>query len=261
MTHRALSSVPLSDLEQLLEALQSRRLACPLTSSDLSACGFRGALLDAVSLLKNLDEEALTIVLRVAIAERVHRPPPRLNLVWTGPETRASIARGTSFVVEQLFASAKKSVIVGGYCFDTPDILRPLHRGMVERGVSVAMFLDITDRATTVEGGDACASAFIDRFFQNVWTFGDPKPAVYYDPRTAIPGPPWASLHAKCVVVDDERALITSANFTERGHERNIETGVLVEDRAFAEELAGQWRQLISEGIVRRSAQPSQGQR
>ena len=92
----------------------------------------------------------------------------------------------------------------------------------------------------------------MDAFFRDVWTFGAPKPDVYYDPRTAMKGPPWASLHAKCVVVDDARALITSANFTDRGQTRNIEAGVLIEDKAFAEELAGQWRQLVSEGKVTR---------
>ncbi len=250
-TPRALSGIALSTLEQLLQAIETGRLACPITLSDFAACGFRGAAVDAAALFNELDESAVTFALRVAIAERVHRPPPRLNLVWTGPETRASVARGTSFVVEQLFASAQRSVIVGGYCFDTADMLRPLYRAMVDRPVSVTLFLDIQGTAATVEGGEAFANVFIDGFFRDVWTFGDPKPAVYYDPRTAIPGPPWTSLHAKCVVVDDERALITSANFTDRGHARNIETGVLVEDVAFAEELAGQWRQLVSEGLVR----------
>jgi phosphatidylserine/phosphatidylglycerophosphate/cardiolipin synthase-like enzyme len=90
------------------------------------------------------------------------------------------------------------------------------------------------------------------------WKFGVPKPDVFYDPRTAIrgdiPGHEWATLHAKCIVVDDERSLITSANFTDRGQTRNIEAGVLIEDRAFSEELAAQWRQLVSEGLVRKYA-------
>jgi len=103
-----------------------------------------------------------------------------------------------------------------------------------------------------VQSADAYATKVIDKFFREVWTFGLPKPDVYYDPRTAMPGPPWASLHAKCVVVDDETTLITSANFTDRGQTRNIEAGVLIDDRAFAEELGAQWRQLIAAGLVHR---------
>ena len=113
------------------------------------------------------------------------------------------------------------------------------------------LFLDIDGTAQTTDGAEAFATAVIDRFLREVWTFGEPKPFIYYDLRTASPGPPWASLHAKCIVVDDERSLITSANFTDRGQTRNIEAGVLIEGAAFAGELAAQWRQLVSEGLVR----------
>lgn len=74
---------------------------------------------------------------------------------------------------------------------------------------------------------------------RDVWTFGLPKPDVYYDPRTATPGPPWASLHAKCVIVDDENAFITSANFTDRGQSRNIEVGGTHRGRAFRRAARG----------------------
>lgn len=46
--------------------------------------------------------------------------------------------------------------------------------------------------------------------------------------------------------------LITSANVTDRGQTRNIEAGVLIEDTAFSEEIGAQWRQLVSEGLVRK---------
>jgi phosphatidylserine/phosphatidylglycerophosphate/cardiolipin synthase-like enzyme len=49
----------------------------------------------------------------------------------------------------------------------------------------------------------------------------------FYDKRSLLPGPPWCSLHAKCAVVDGARSFISSANFTQRGQERNIEVGVL----------------------------------
>jgi hypothetical protein len=62
------------------------------------------------------------------------------------------------------------------------------------------------------------------------WPFGAPIPRLYYDPRTVEPTST-ASLHAKCIVVDDRRALVTSANFTSRGQERKRRgsAGVLVE--------------------------------
>ena len=252
MHARGLSRIALPMLEQLHVMFESGRLDCPFSEGDLVEAGFRGHARDVLETLGDADKLGVLVALRVAIAERIHRPPPRLDLVWTGPETKASISRSTSLVVERLFESAHRSVIVCGYTFDTPDILRPLHRAMVERAVSVMVFVDIPGTAKTAAGAGAFAAATIDKFFRTVWTFGAPKPDVYYDPRTATPGPPWASLHAKCIVVDDARTLVTSANFTDRGQSRNIEAGVVIEDEVFSEELSAQWRQLVSEGLVNR---------
>jgi phosphatidylserine/phosphatidylglycerophosphate/cardiolipin synthase-like enzyme len=252
MTAWGLSRVPAPMLELLVATIENGRLECPFTVNDLADVGFRGPAADVVAALGGVDRSGVLAALRVALAEREHRPPPRLDLVWTGPETKASVARSTALCVERLFNEAKQSVIVGGYSFDTPEILEPLHRAMKERDVSVMLFLDIDGTAQTAAGADAFATAFIDRFFRDVWNFGVPKPDVFYDPRTASPGPPWASLHAKCVVVDDAKSLITSANFTDRGQSRNIEAGVLIEDAVFAQQLAGHWRQLVSEGLVKR---------
>jgi phosphatidylserine/phosphatidylglycerophosphate/cardiolipin synthase-like enzyme len=249
-----LSGVPLPALLLLLESVERGRVGCPLSEVELLSAGFGKAAAPLLDALGGLGAEAVRAALRLVVAERVHRPPPRLRLVWTGPEAKESVSRDTALAVRELFEGARRSVIVGGYAFDRPDILAPLHAAMRDRGVAATLFLDIDGHARTAEGAAAHATAKIDRFFREVWTFGAPRPEVYYDPRTAMPGPPWASLHAKCIVVDDARTLVTSANFTERGQSRNIEAGVWIEDRAFGEELAAQWRALIAAGLVRRYA-------
>jgi phosphatidylserine/phosphatidylglycerophosphate/cardiolipin synthase-like enzyme len=247
-----LSGIPQGMLEQLLAAIERGRLECPFSDADLIDAGFKGNTADVVAALSGVDRAGASVALRIAIAERINRPPPRLDLVWTGPETWATVARSTSAVVERLFESAQRSVIVGGYTFDTPEIVEPLHRAMKDRGVTAMLFLNVPSDAATIAEADAVATRFIDQFFHDVWTFGVPKPDVFYDPRTVVRGPPWVSLHAKCVVVDDERSFITSANFTDRGQTRNVEAGVLVEDRAFSGELGAQWRQLVSEKLMTR---------
>jgi phosphatidylserine/phosphatidylglycerophosphate/cardiolipin synthase-like enzyme len=75
---------------------------------------------------------------------------------------------------------------------------------------------------------------------------------VYYDPRSLDEVGEPAFLHAKCIVIDDERALVTSANLTETAHVRNIEAGVLLEDPVFAKELRLSFEALISRGLVHR---------
>ena len=61
---------------------------------------------------------------------------------------------------------------------------------------------------------------------------------------------PRACLHAKVVVVDEERVLLTSANFSEAAHERNIEAGALVEDAVLAKATVRQFEALVGAGVL-----------
>ena len=85
-------------------------------------------------------------------------------------------------------------------------------------------------------------------FFKDNWPFGDPKPRLYFDPRTV--DSERTLLHAKCIVIDDRKSLVTSANFTYHGQSRNIECGVLIEDEAFSRRLHGVWLSLIETGLL-----------
>lgn len=247
---RGLSGVSRALLEQLVVAVERGRVDCPLTEVELVDEGLGSIAPAVMASLEGLDAKATLAVLRAVIAERTHRPPPRLDLVWSGPDARGSVSRDTSLVVRELFEGATREVLVGGYSFDKSEILAPLHQAMRDRGVRATIFMDIRETAKSAALADEHAIKCVDRFFYELWVFGPPRPIVYWDPRTARPGPPWASLHAKCVVVDDARALVTSANFTDRGQARNIEVGVLVEDAGFAGELAAQWRALVAAGVL-----------
>jgi phosphatidylserine/phosphatidylglycerophosphate/cardiolipin synthase-like enzyme len=79
-------------------------------------------------------------------------------------------------------------------------------------------------------------------------------PEVYFDPRSVHreDGAEWACLHAKCVVIDEAVAFVTSANLTEAAQARNIEAGVLVEDEVFARALLRQFQTLVHDGGLSR---------
>jgi phosphatidylserine/phosphatidylglycerophosphate/cardiolipin synthase-like enzyme len=59
-----------------------------------------------------------------------------------------------------------------------------------------------------------------------------------------------ATWHAKVVVVDDETAFVTSANFTEWAHQRNVEAGVLIRNPQFARQLRQQFEGLVQSRAV-----------
>lgn len=240
--------VALADLELLARVLERGDVA-GLDATALQTLGL-GHLAGRLAPLDGLDAARALPALRAVLAERRHRPRPRLELVWTGPEEGLRPARDTAVVVRELFGRAQERVLVGGFRFDHGrEILAPLHRVMVERGVEATFFLDVA-RAPRGTDPERHAARAIDRFYADNWPFGHPRPAVYYDPRTVAPGA-LASLHAKCLVVDGRYALVSSANFTDRGLRRNLEAGVLIDDPTFATRLAEQWWSLIPSGRMK----------
>lgn len=249
MTHRGLIDVALADLELLAAALESGK-ASQLNRAALQPLGL-GHLAGHLAPLDGLDATRALPALRAVIAERRLRAAPHLELVWTGPESGLRPARDTAVVVRELFSRAERRVLVGGFRFDHgEEILRPLHQAMVTKNVTATFFLDV-ERAPAGADPNKHAARAIERFFQDNWPFGPPRPEICYDPRTVEPDA-LASLHAKCVIVDDRWAFVSSANFTDRGLRRNLEVGVLIEDETFAARLAEQWLSLIASGQMRR---------
>lgn len=244
-----LASVATSDLESLLRKLERGTIPFPLSGSILESSGFPSELASAFT---GLDANAACAVIRAVLEERAHARTVGLELAWTGPEAKGAIARETAAIVRELFDQAEKSVLIGGFRFDHgKKLLRPLADAMA-RGVEVLIVIDIPGNAPAKAAATSFATAKIDAFFRDNWPSEEHRPDVYYDPRTAYRTDDWASMHAKCVVVDERRSFITSANFTNRGQTRNIELGVVIDDEAFAKSVVRQWQTLIAAALLHR---------
>ena len=242
-----LAGLASEELARLAVAIERGRVTCPLNDTDLRAHGFSPAVI--VPALQGLPGEAAVRLLRAIVDDRAERPPPHLDLVWTGPETRVATSRDTAVLVRELFAGARREVVIAGFAFDHgEEIFEPLHRVMRDHGVETSIYLDVERAAFGADIG-AHVRGVADRFLRDNWPFGAPLPTLSYDPRTATPGSV-ASLHAKCIVIDVARTLITSANFTDRGQTRNVELGVLIDDADFAARVAAQWRSLVEGGVL-----------
>lgn len=251
MTLFGLSLVSTSSLERLRTALRENRLRTPLGRTDLVAFGVKGQLDALVSMLEGHSREACLSVLESVLAERAKLDRPDPELVWTGPEGAGAAARDTAVVLRELFEGARERVILAGYSFrDATEVLGPLHASMRDHGVRALFFVDVQQAENAPSDPDAYGRGELQRFLDQSWPFGSPVPELYCDRRALKPGPPWSSLHAKCVAVDGRRAFVSSANFTSRGQERNIETGVLLADPTFASRLERQWLSLVEGGLV-----------
>lgn len=245
-----LSDVATSTLQRLRDAIATDRLKLPVTRVGLLDHGIHNQLEAVEGALSGHSALACLGILDVVLAERGVNARPAPELVWTGPERANATARDTAVVLRALFERAKSQVILAGYDFTKgSSLLEPLWIAMRDRGVDVRFFIHIEQADATLADPPAYGNQAVRAIMADVWPFGDPRPRVFYDARALTPRPRF-NMHAKCVVVDGECALVTSANFTRRAHEQNTECGVLLEAPTFAHHLARQWLGLIDAGLV-----------
>ena len=177
-----------------------------------------------------------------------------VQLVWSGPEVPGAQSRDTGVLVGELFSSAEKSVLVAGFAVaQGKRIFKALSDRMHELpDLQVRMFLNVPRPYRDATPEAELLKRFADKFRLEEWP-GPRPPEVYYDGRAlALGASEHASLHAKCIVVDEHKVLVTSANFTEAAQLRNIEAGIFVVDTNLARSLVRQFEALITSGLLLR---------
>ncbi len=132
------------------------------------------------------------------------------ELVATLPPEIPGIARPTERVLQEMIDGATTEIILLGYELTDRNLIELL-AAAAGRGAGVIM---ICDR------GRGAAQRVIES-----WPSRTPPPRIFHD-RERAGGAPYASMHAKCLLIDDKDLLVTSANFTFHGLRGNIEIGV-----------------------------------
>lgn len=251
-------------LINLATALEASRLCPPFFLSNVAnyvPAALSREVADELSRLtdKGLHPKHLAYTLHLLAAERSTSQEirDRVDIVWTGDEVVSSESRDTSVVVRELFSTAKKSVLISSFALDKGEKARKLFQVLAQRmdtdpKLQVRMFLNV-QRPHNSEVADAILlREFANTFRRDIWQ-GQRLPEVFYYPRSlAVGAESKACLHAKCVVVDSERVLVTSANFTQAAHERNIEAGVLLADPMAARAVRLQFETLVTKKLLLR---------
>ena len=259
MSNSTLSQLDRSELEFLRKALKKRQLPSPITELSLHSIG-KASLFAKLGAIATANQEAALALIEVLLAldgatatPSVVGEPPRL--VWTGPDVYMSPARPTTVIVTELLQSARERVLIVGYEFDHGSVLfAPLHVVMRDHGVKAAICFDVAPAPSPKTNMDAYLAIRAHQFLKRNWPFGEPAPELLYFRQGADHGSR-KSLHAKCIVVDGKRVLIGSANFTKRGHTRNVEVGVSIENSELAEALLTQFDRLVEKNeLIRLSA-------
>lgn len=251
-------------LQKLAIALEQERLAFPVYAFALSQYVPDDLQQVTAAELNRLRQQGmstahLAYLLNLLAEERrtAQAKQEQVELVWTGPEIPGSESRDTRIVVQELFSSARSSVLISSFAVDQGAKARELFRPLVEQmqahpKLNVRMFLNIKRTYNDPTPAATLLNQFSATFRHQIWP-GSRLPEVFYDPRSlAMSSFSNACLHAKCVVVDEEQLLITSANFTEAAHERNYEAGVVMTDAIAARAIRSQFETLVAKKLLRR---------
>jgi phosphatidylserine/phosphatidylglycerophosphate/cardiolipin synthase-like enzyme len=203
----------LVELEAALREGAEVDLFAPTERSDLLTTPEAASVLTRVASLGPMDAAA---VMRLCLQslriqhDEMSQHLLEAELVATLPPDMPGLARPTERVLREMLAPQVREIILLGYEFTDRDMMRLL-ADAAARGADVIM---ICDR------GRGSAKRILE-----AWPGGTRLPRLFHD-RQRADGAPYASMHAKCLLVDGRNLLVTSANFTFHGLHGNIEIGV-----------------------------------
>jgi cardiolipin synthase len=192
------------------------------------------------ALLSASDRDQMVLALRVAAqtAAKIASTQPVVEVAWTYPESTRPGLRTTGGVAQEIIAASRMSLLVVGYSV-TVD---PALTGLAARTVSaLARAAERGVVVTAVLHREANRQALLQ-----AWRGGVTPPSIFTWP---VSDDEKAAIHAKLLIADRRDALITSANLTYHGFERNLEMGVRVTGHP-AGEIHDRIHELIATGEV-----------
>ena len=263
MSH-ALRRLGKAALDALAEGLRAGRLGPPYTRSALSPHAPHEHLDAVTAVLEEMHLDGMGprhIARAVALLSEeraaAQAVTDRIELVWSPSELDQVDCRDTSVVVQELFRTAKRSVLIVTYVFDQGVKAAAIFGELAARMDAEPMLAVKVIANVKRDHGDDTPAMTLERIFakrlrEKVWP-GERLPEVYYYVRAlALDEHEHAVLHAKLIVADNSQTFVTSANFTEAAQQRNIEAGVLIDDRTISERIILQFDRLIEAGTLKR---------
>jgi len=145
-----------------------------------------------------------------------------VEIVATTPVSFLAKTRKTRSVIEELISSAERSITLTGYSISThfEDSLKLINRKS-KQGIFVELFVNNYAKVRPVLSD----VEHTNRRFLKVYEYSGKA-----DDKMA-------ALHAKTIIVDEAKILISSANLSYHGLDGNIEIGVLISSKRKAAQV------------------------
>jgi phosphatidylserine/phosphatidylglycerophosphate/cardiolipin synthase-like enzyme len=190
------------------------------------------------TLLASSNVRDLALALRAAAetALRIASDQPLIEVVWTYPGRASPGARTTGGAAREIIDGSRLSLLLVGYSITVDTSVSGLATQTVD---AIAQAAERGVVVTAVLHRDANRSALLQ-----AWRSALPPPAIFTWP---LANDQMAAVHAKLLIADRKDGLITSANLTYHGFERNLEMGLRVTGRAVAE-IHDRFHELIAAG-------------
>jgi phosphatidylserine/phosphatidylglycerophosphate/cardiolipin synthase-like enzyme len=145
----------------------------------------------------------------------------------------------TAAVLHELLAAVRERILLVSYAaYTLPEIAVDLEAA-VARGCQVDVVFETEEDSAGAYTGPSHPFAHVSGI--NRWRW----PADQRDGKGV--------LHAKLLVIDGRRALVSSANLTSKALAHNLEVGAVINDPDLARALEDHLRQLMATGILQPS--------
>ena len=207
-----------------------------------------GAVLAAHQVSGLSDGEAAAYLRGLAAGHAQRSAAVRVESVWSGPSSHPVPVRATAQVLVDLVRDARSELLLMTYAATRyPPLLAAL-TAAVDRGVAVTVVVETLDGARGALNGAEPAAAFADVPGVQLW---------HWPVEQRAEGR--AKMHAKIAVADRRVLLVSSANLTQSGVNKNVEAGLLVHGGTAPQRVAEHIAELQSRGVLTRLAATSQG--
>jgi len=174
------------------------------------------------------------------------RSQERLELVWTGPDSRLIPLRRTDQALLQLIDGAQETLHVVSFAVYRIEAIAQALVRAASRGVTISLYLETPDAS---EGRIAynTLAAFGAEVRQSAGIYVWPL-----EKRPRSEDGRHGSLHAKVAIADGRVMLVSSANLTEYALTLNMELGVLIHGGPAPGRVAEHLGRLVELGTFRR---------
>lgn len=175
------------------------------------------SVLDAVEASGVAVGESASFLRGLAAGYARHAAAVTVETVWSGPTSHTVPVRATAQALVDVVNEASGELLLMTYSAKPHQALRTALFAAVARGVDIVVVVETLQGAGSALSGAEPAAAFVSLPGLELWKWP-------LD-RRAEPG---SKMHAKLAVADRRTLLVSSANLTQSGVVKNIESGVLV---------------------------------